>query len=262
MVVEEFTTGLTVNPYRMIQAIEKLGPNASIVNNPDATDGLLASVTGPNLIIMDTGYLPMNELIGAHHIDIRWYSNIGSGYGMTLQYWKMDRDGNETLCRSRDVDWHDDISDEFGNSGGGGWFNQNYQYRFILISHSTVGLFENVQVDFIKITTEDPWMVGVNTLHGDPSSGAPNNPVLIPLPASVTGDGSNFSLSWIVTCGFNPSLAMITGVSPNPNLILAITAADSTTFTFSLTHRDGVTKWTSAVTVQFMILTMDYFASL
>ena len=204
----------------------------------------------------------MNELIGAHHLDVRWYSNIGSGFGMTLQYWKMDRDGNETLCRSVDIDWHSDISDEFGNSAGGGWFNQNFQYRFIVLSHVTVPLTSYVAIDFLKLTSEDPWSVGIYSLHGDPVSGAPNNPVLIQLPITVSPSGG-YSYQYIITAnGWTPNIASIVGVSPMQDIILAVIASDTTTFTFTLTHRAG-TNWSATnLVVNFLVMTADCYISL
>ena len=261
MVVSQNTTGVTTNPYRMIQATEKIGNGADVVNNSDASFGLVASVTGPGKTIMDTGYFPFNEFIGAHHLDIRWYSNISSGYGMTLQYWKMDINGVETLCRSVDIDWHSDISDEFGNSAGGGWFNQNYQYRFVVISHATVPLTSYVAIDFLKLTSENPWSVGVQSLHGGPS-GAPNNPVLMQVQVPVTVSGGYSYTTVVTVTGWTPNMASIVGVSPLQDIILAVTSSDSTTFTFTLTHRAGTTWSYTNLMVNFLVMTTDYYYSL
>ncbi len=187
---------------------------------------------------------------------------MDSGFGLTLQYWKMDRDGNETLCRSVDIDWHDDISDEFGNSGGGGWFNQNYQYRFILISHSSVGLLQNVQVDFIKITTEDPWTVGAYALHGG-SNGTPNQLQLMQFATNALTVSGSATYTFVSTPGnFNPSMASIIAVSQLADIIIAVTASDSTTFTFTLTHRAGAVFSLTNFVQNFLILMTDYYPSL
>ena len=238
MVVSQNTTGVTTNPYRMIQATEKIGSGADVVNNTNATFGLVASVNGPGQIIVDTGYFPFNEFIGAHHLDIRWFSNLASGNGLTVQYWKKDINGIETMCQSVDVPWYGNISPTFGNSASGGWFNQNYQYRFLILSHSSVSATSYVAIDFLKITVLDPWRTGINGLYG---GNAPSQAIFLQDTISTGALSGNY---------------------PQQDLILAVIASDSSTFTWTLTHRAGTTWSTSNMNVQFQILMMDPFLSL
>jgi hypothetical protein len=262
MVVSQNTTGLTTNPYRMIQATEKIGNAADVVNNPNATFGLVASVNGPGQVIMDTGYFPFNEFIGAHHLDIRWFSNLASGNGLTVQYWKIDNNGVETMCQSVDVPWYGNISPTFGNSAFGGWFNQNYQYRFVVLSHSSVPATSYVAVDFLKLTAEDPWSVDIGSLTGDPVSGAPSKPILAQLPITVSPSG-NYTYSYTFTAvGWTPNIASIVGVSPLQDIILAVTVTTSTTFTFTLTHRAGTTWSATNLVINFLVMMMDCYISL
>jgi hypothetical protein len=259
MVVSQNTTGVTTNPYRMIQATEKMGSGADVVNNNNATFGLVASVNGPGQIIMDTGYFPFNEFIGAHHLDIRWFSNLASGNGLTVQYWKKDINGIETMCQSVDVPWYGNISPTFGNSASGGWFNQNYQYRFLILSHSSVSATSYVAIDFLKITVLDPWRTGINGLYG---GNAPSQAIFLQDTISTGALSGNYTYTFVTTCSFNPSIASIIGISPQQDLILAVIASDSSTFTWTLTHRAGTTWSTSNMNVQFQILMMDPFLSL
>lgn len=159
MAIIETTEGITKNPYKLIDAINYKGEDASVYPNTNAVNGFVARVRGPNKIIFDSGYFEEDGLIGPHHLDVKWYSNIGSGNGLTIEYWKKDQNGNELLSVSSDIPWHDDISDVFGNSAGEGYFHENNSYRFVIKSHSSVPNDNYIDMDWLKITTQDLWTV-------------------------------------------------------------------------------------------------------
>jgi hypothetical protein len=255
MTVDQKSSGITLNPFRIIQATDKLGPDAEVVPNSRATYGLVASVTGPNKIIMDTGYFPANELVGNHHMEIQWFAVDPTGYrylnGYTLQleYWAIDINGNETNPLTVPLYTTGTVDSMTFAMAPPVSFSPNNQYRFILRSSTTgyLNLTDQVSVDYLKIQVED---------MGKVSGESYSNLGLVSIPTMVTGDNTNYTFSTVVTAG-GMQYATIIPASPNPNLIASITNKTVTGFTLTLTHRAG-TNWTGTYIVDILIIQSVY----
>jgi hypothetical protein len=259
MVVDQNTTGITANPFRIIQAIDKIGLNAEVTIQPLASFGVMASVTGPNQIIMDTGYLPLNGLIGPAHIEMVWFTNDPtgyrdiSGYSVNLEFWKMDLNGNETLSFIVPFGYDGTTLSSGLDSSGSVYFAPEYQYRFVLRSYTSdyIGLTDVIGIDFIKIVTEDVYKLSIATLDNIPSS-TPQTQVIYTLSPLIQGDNTNYTFSTAVS--FNSAIyAQIIPASPNPNLIASITNKTMTGFNVNLTHRSGTT-WSGLYNVDIIAI--------
>jgi len=262
MVEQTNVTGITTNPFKIIQATDKIGKDAQTVENSDASFGTLAQVFGPNQVIMDTGYFSANEFIGPHHIDVRWYNSINSGTGLVFEYWRKDESGLETLVQSANIDWHDDISDEFGASAGKAYFLPNTECRFIIKSHYSVTTSQWVAVDFIKITIMDMFAANVDNLvssNGMPSYLHIDSGILS---GAVSGSPSSGTIIVSVTTGWNPLNAVInTTVYGDPNYYAIISDRSSTTFTIYMMRRDNTTV-NGTVYVAWTAFITDYYIPL
>lgn len=261
--MEEELTGLTKNSAKIIEATSYLGINAFIKQIDDAKDGTVAYVVGPNKTIVDTGYFPMNAFIGVHHLDITWFASFahnvsGIKYGLTLQYWSKDASGTETLSRQVDMDWHDNISDEFGNSGGGGYFDRNKQYRFVIVSHSTLADTEWVGVDFLRIIFEDHWKPSLITVY------SPNTPPFNPVNLSFDATFANISKSTSNTSSASATIPMpydctnllILGNTNASGFICSITSRNTTGFTVTVEHKDSSVLWSGNIGVSIILASM------
>ena len=167
-------SGLTKNIFHLIEGSgENLGKDAITTQNLDAKDGVLASVKGPNQVIMDTGYFPMNELLGLHQLKITWFSDIDPGtVGLQVQYWKKGADGVEYLSQSVDVANVENLSNNTGNGIGYCYFPPNYQYKIKVVSSPNINPDDWVKVDYISLTPQSEWGVASHSLvSSDPSKG-------------------------------------------------------------------------------------------
>lgn len=264
--MDETVTGMSKNGPRIVDATAYMGRDAVVQNIPDAMDGTVAKVAGANKIILDTGYLPPNEFVGVHHIDIIWYSSFagnvsGTKYGLTLQYWCKDTNGNESMSTSVDIDWHDDISDEFGNSGGGGYFDKNKQYRFVIVSHSTLADTEWVGVDFLRIIFEDHWKPSLITVYASPNE----NPVSLDLDAvqvAVTNNGTAANSYTVeVPMPYDCSYSMIIPGVEASGYIASIPAKSTSTgngFKITVEHKNPSVTWTGTIVVNVIITQKTY----
>jgi hypothetical protein len=259
MTIVQNTNGLTTNPYRVIQAVEKIGNGADVVQNASASFGTVASVTGPNQIIMDTGYFPMNEFLGAHHFDVRWFSNIGSGNGINVQWWKMDKNGVESMSAIAYLAYFEGVADGFGTSGGGAYFSPNYQYRFVLISDSTVTANEYVAVDFMKITTEDQWKISCWQLNSS-AQNVPTKPMMYGHMGSIPASSNPYVTVTVQVTGWNPSLAYIVPSTGNTTYLATITNTTSTSYDVTIANFSGGAI-VAGNTFSVIALTMDPYMS-
>jgi hypothetical protein len=255
MTVNQNSSGITTNPFRIIQATDKLGPDAEIAPNSRATHGLVASVSGPNKIIMDTGYFPANELVGAHHIEVQWFAIDPTGYRYLnsytaeLEYWVLDVNGNETNPLTVPLASNGIVDPMSFALAPPVSLSANNQYRFIVrsIPGTYLAYTDQISVDYIKIQVED---------MGKVSGEGYANLGLVSIPTMVTGDNTNYTFSTVVTAG-GMQLASIIPASPNPNLIASITNKTVTGFTLTLTHRSG-TNWTGTYIVDILIMQSVY----
>ena len=252
--------GITTNPFKIIQATDKIGKDAQTVGNTDATFGVVAQVYGPNQIIMDTGYFSANELIGPHHMDIRWFSDISSGNGLILEYWRIDEEGVESIVKSDTVIWDTSFSDEYGNSVGSAFFMPNTQCRFRILSHIDVTSTQYVGVDFLKLTIEDLWAAQTANIYT--SNGMPSYTMVDANSESIPVSGNPATGSHPITpTGWAPNTAYITATCNTPDYFATITNVDSSTFTITVTHRNDVSESIN-VGVYWMAMIYNYYISI
>ena len=236
---ETTINGVTTNPFKIIQATDKIGKDAQTVENTDASNGVMAQVYGPNQVVMDTGYFSANEFIGPHHIDVRWFSDLSSGDGLTLEYWKKDENEIESMSISVDIPWHSDISPEFGSSGESAFFVPNTQCRFIIKTHSSVPTTNYVGVDFLKITVEDLWstsVVALSALDGAPFYTKFDGGTI---DVTVGGNPAKYIYTANIT-NWDPTTAVITATTTNEDYFSSITTRTSSSFTITVKHRNDV----------------------
>jgi hypothetical protein len=254
--------GIVANPFRVIQATTKMGPDATIIEEPRASNGVVAQVFGPNQIIMDTGYFEENLFIGVHHFDIRWFSDT-SGNGLSIEYWKRDKNGIETQSITpRSIPIALGNSDGYGSSAGGGYFNENFEYRFIIKSHADVSATQYVSVDWLKITIQDHWGVAGHGQAGN-SEGIPLNLMITSEVQSVNGLGTAgvYSYSTTVTTTYDATQAYIIANTTNANFFCSITGATTTSYTITFTHRND-TAWSGLVYAYVVAYLVPYYDSI
>ena len=138
MVVQQVTDGLASNPFRIIQAINKIGPDATIVENTSASMGKVAQVIGPDKIIMDTGYFAANELLGPVRVEVVYYSTVAGANKLHMEIWRKHPNGYEEIIAHNYTGWNADIAPYFGMNFGRALYSQNYQYRYVIKSYTGV----------------------------------------------------------------------------------------------------------------------------
>ena len=260
--MEESTTGLTKNAPKLIEATANMGSDAFLKEISDAKDGTVAAVNGPDQVILDTDYFPVNEFVGVHHLDVTWFSSLVGigGMGLVLEYWQKDQSGDESLVLSVDVPWHDNISDEFGNSGGEGIFHRNRQYRFVIKSHSNLSDTNWVGVDFLRIIFEDHWKPSLITVYSPNTP--PFNPVNLSLDATFVNvtksTSSTSSASATVSMPYDCTNLLILGNTNASGFICSITSRNTTGFTVTVEHKDSSTSWSGTIGVSIMLAAMTY----
>jgi hypothetical protein len=234
--------GITTNPYKIIDATSNMGSDANVVEDTDASNGLVAEVMGPNKIIFDSDYFPESELVGPLHLNMRWFSSYNGGTGLLLEYWKKDSDGVETLSLTKDIAWHSDISPAFGNGATGVYFDVNNSYRFVIKSHSTVAESTTISIDWVKLTIEDYWVNTAAIVYA--STGAPSRRKFDGGTISMIVSGNPAKTTYVVNVvGWDPSSydSFITAtVNGNENYIASVTTTTSSSFTLTVKHRNDV----------------------
>ena len=260
MPVEQKNEGITTNPYRIIQATTNIGPHASIVEESTASYGVVAEVFGPNQIIMDTGYFPMNELVGGQHLDVRWFSSVNSGIGLTVEFWRKDPSGIEVLSYSSDIPWYGDVSSYYGGSAGNGYFNVNFQYRFVIKSHSSVATTTSIGVDWFKITIVDHWGVSTTTQYTN-FDNVPMDIMMYGEVIAVDGDNSTNVYHTDVITDFDATQASIVATPSWEYVIVAITGKSTTGYTVTCKHKDDI-NWTGRVYVNVVAFCYPFFESI
>lgn len=160
MVLKQLVTGISSNPFSIVQAIEKIGPDATPVGNAAASNGYVAQVVGPSKIIMDTGYFPANTFLGPVRLDIMYYSSVTGSNVLTFEIWRKDETGYEEKVYTIDKQWYADISAGFGQGVGFNYYTANNEYRYIIKSTSANAAGTTVGVDFIRIVPMPVFNVG------------------------------------------------------------------------------------------------------
>lgn len=257
--MEENTTGLTKNTFKIIESTSNLGQDAIIDQNADAKDGTYAKVRGPNKIIVDTGYFPINELIGLHQVSVRWFSSISSGNGIQIQYWRKDASGNEANVSNVDVPWNNDISPLFGNSGGFSYFFENYQYRIVIVSEPSIFSTDWVAVDYIKLVPNDMWALKGDAVYGGAYNGnVPGVPQLINYTFNVPAGGSASSYTATVSLNSCKGTSVVAAINDaNVDRIVKVNNVTDNSFDVTVTHRAGTT-WSGQCGVTCFIYTHVY----
>ena len=260
------TEGLIKNPFHIIESLNNRGAEAFIKNDSSAKDGQMACVIGPNKEIMNTDYFPKNEFLGLHQASIRWDSDTSSGYGITVEYWSKDTEGNEKLVYSTSPQYYSDISDEFGNGAGDCFFHENYQYKLRVVSHPSLGINEYAGVDYLKLISMDMWGCRSNYVYGSGSDEVPQNLHIWTQDVQIVGDGTSNSYSQSFTFDRSP----LTHYSITPHcydLNFGYTAkwdgnrSNPTSFKIAA-KADGGSNWSGTLTVICLIVGFSKVISL
>lgn len=246
--LEENNTGIPVNGPRIIDGLSKSVPGTFPKVIEGSYNGAVAAVVGPDKTIFDTGYIKKNELVGVHHLDVTWFSSLTGigGYGLIFEYWEKDEDGNESLSQPPiEIPWHDDISDEFGNSAGEGVFHRNKQYRFVIKSHSSLADTDWVGLDFVRIIFEDHWKPGLITVYASPNKN-PINLGFDALRVGVTNPNATNSCTVEVSMPYDCSNCIITTGVESAGFMATITAKTISTgngFRLTVENKTATTTW-------------------
>lgn len=216
--------GLRKNMFNILDGQHNIHDNATLIDESNAKDGVVAAVKGPNKPIIDTGYYEMNELVGLHQLKIRWFSNLTSGNGLVVQYWKKDADGNEShtdfpVSISATVG---NIGETFGNSADKLYFSPNYQYRIKVISAPSISDANYVSVDFIGLLPINEWNVSTSYVLAD--SGGPRLLSFYPSYRTVTSNGST---TGIVHFAYNSEEGALPFLGNNGNVTIQTTVTSS-----------------------------------
>ena len=167
MAVEQTIEGVNANPFRIIQGTLKMGPDAISVANTSASNGVVAQVFGPNKTIMDTGYFPANELLGPVRVEVVYYSTVAGSNKLQMDIWRKHSNGYEEIIKTLYVGYNADIAPYFGMQFGRAVYSQNYQYRYVIKTYSTVSAATVIGIDYIKITTTDVYGISAPTQYGN-----------------------------------------------------------------------------------------------
>ena len=242
MALEQTIEGVTTNPFRIIQATTKLGPDAISVENTDASFGVVAQVVGPSKTIMDTGYFPANELVGLIHVDAVFYSSVADDDILTMDIWRKNSTGYEEIVATRSEPFQDDISDEFGEAFGTRYHERNNQYRFVFTSGSGNAATTTVGMDYIKIYTMDTWTAQAHVQRSGSGTGTG-------APLAYTVDAAYVQLAttgfagytYTFTTGYDMTYAIITlsCATTTDMPLMAVTAKTSTGFSVYLQPAGG-----------------------
>lgn len=269
MVDDPSTSGISVNPFNIIDAIEYKSSNAVPTSQAGAKDGTIAVVTGPNQVIFDTGYLPKDSLLGLHQFYVKWYSSVAGTLangqiwnGLVFQYWKKDSSGNETNVYNYEVPWHDDISPYGLNWCGLCFFFEGYQYRIVIVSDSSISDTDWVGLDYIRMNDIDPVMLAGNYAEGGTvyNNGAPAVPQILQsrVGVSIAGGGYSYTVNIsipLVNSGADMtalvstdlSSATVSGANPQ-DIYASLIGTSGSTITVAITNTMGA-NWSATGTV-------------
>lgn len=247
--------GIAKNIFNIIDACYYIGEDAVESDHPDARNGKFAVVYGPDKEILDTGWSSDNAWIGLHQLSARWYSDINENeYGISIEYWKRDKEGNETRVLRTRAKWNTLFSDEFGNGIGLKYFTENYQYRIIIKSYPSVPENKFVAVDYIRIIPTDMWAVKSQFLYAiDNPDGAMTVQNMYPEIFTVTGNGTSYTYSLPVNIPQGEGIYLTVPVATvlnNINMLVHIynISEDWTSFDIVVTHRSN-SNWSGEVDV-------------
>lgn len=222
MVEYEIANGLIRNPFHILDAVnDSISRDAMEVYNEDGMDYSVAMAIGPDKVLMDTGYLDANTLIGVHNASIRFYTPSSVTYPIIFEYWFLAPDGTEGSVTVNTI-FQNDIGDEWGRGIGFAYFHENYQYRIIVRTHSSLGEDEYVWVDYVKLTAFDPKTP--SSMYAAASSTDPEVPAIQVERSgweNFYGDGSSYTYQQTYNLGATPQRAHITVTAYS---VLGITA--------------------------------------
>lgn len=185
MPIEELQRGVMNNPFHIIGASEKIGPDAIIVENTSAGAGIVAQAIGANKIIMDTGYFPANTFLGPMRTECIFYSNVTGSDVLTLEVWRKNPAGFEEIIFEGSQDYHGDISPNFGQGFAYLFYTMNNQYRFVFKSATGNAASTTVGIDFMRLTPRGPFDVAPKYQY--------------------SGEGANYGAPWVyaIDWGYN-----------------------------------------------------------
>lgn len=262
--MEESVTGIVTNPFHIIEATNYMGKDATITQNTNAKDNNLATVIGPDKIIMDTGYFPTNAFTGSHQLSVRYFSDTTETYGLTIEYWVKYSNGDEELRKTVNVNYNADISPIFGNGAGFAYFGENKQVRIIVKSHSSTPLNCYVGVDWIQIDVVSKWNTISKNIHApDTIVGSPAMLHIDMVSVNIVGNGSSYKYSATKTLSYTPHYFRanpIQDASVGGDLFTTITNYGSNSFTVTCTDIEH-TNWSGNLTIDVVVyafITLDY----
>lgn len=242
MATTQQTEGVTSNPFRIIQATTKIGPDAISVENSDASFGVVAQVMGPSKIIMDTGYFPANELVGLIHVDAVFYSSVAADDIIYMDIWRKNPDGFEEIVATKSRPFQDDISDEFGEAFGTRYHERNNQYRFVFTSGSGNAATTTVGMDYIKIYTMDTWTAQAHVQRSGTGLGT-GAPLAYTVDAALIACATATYGGWtqLFTTGYDCTYAIITlGCATTTDMpLMTVVSKTSTGFSVYLQPAGG-----------------------
>ena len=267
MVDDPITTGIGTNPLNIFDGVHYKTNNAISTPQNGAKDNTIAVVTGPNQVLMDTGYLTPDILLGLHQFYVKWYSSLVGvgGNGLILQYWKKDPSGNETHIYDVEIPYHDDISPYGLNWAGLCFLFEENQYRFVIVSDPSLSDTDWVGIDYIRYVPIDITAVNGDCAYGGTISngGAPAVPMMYPFSFNITGNGSAYYYTSTVT--MNVSIAdlqvVVAANSTSPDYYAIITGVSGNTFNVTVVNRAGTT-WSGSCGVTCFIYMHQYVTPL
>jgi hypothetical protein len=251
--------GIARNIFNIIDAVYYKGKDAVISPNSDARGGEFSKVFGPNKVILDTGWSPMNAFVGLHQILMRWYTDSQSEDNhIIVEYHWRDKDGNKgnhSVTRS----FQGDISDEVGNGVGKAYFHENYQYRFVVKSHPSIRENEYVAVDYLKIIVNNIFSVDDMFYGGE----TPAIPYDVSGYTTLTGDASNWYFTKTITLDFTPFTFSPFVMLGTTNVLMkpVITRQGSNDFDVTVST-DNQEAWSGSLTIYYRVRTWYYPISL
>lgn len=243
MAVDEIIRGVSNNPFQIIGASEKIGRDATIYEKSEAGDGIVARVIGPNKVIMDTGYFPKNTLLGVVRPDIKFWSSVVASDQITFEVWRKNPQGYEELVDSRDVDYVELISNHPGSSCGTRHHSVNYEYRFIVKSHSTIADNTVIEVDFLRITVSDLYATTAHNAYPnlDDNTGAPLRYTVdsFNLYSACAGHGPYWTTQLLTTYDCRDATITVTAEVPTDIIVCVISVKAAAGFVVKLYNMSG-----------------------
>ncbi len=249
--------GQVKNPFNIFDPLEgeNRGHDSDRMDIDYARGGQMAYVIGPNKEIMHTRYQKIpNDWLGLHQLNVRWdCTNTPNPYGLVLEYWIKDEEGNETV-KAIDIPGNADISPRFGNAAGCAFFTENNVYKFVIKSHPTTPDTSYIALDYLKLLPIDMWTVSAQSVLASEGVTPRIQTVLGQyVEVAANGSGSKYTqtfdlpftvYNYYISYGVYDSLGEIT---------VTVSSNSSTSLTLTANRPNGV-AWSGSVGVDLVIV--------